>query len=101
MSSGERPIGAAKGKQSDTEALCQPPPPVHPPLVHPPLVGGGGRHLAHEQYEINRKSHAPKPLRNNFSWALLCTLDFVHPRHSAVPCTMLNTSVFRNFSYGC
>ena len=27
MSSGERPIGAAKGKQSDTEALCRPPPP--------------------------------------------------------------------------
>ena len=26
-SSGERPIGAAKGKQSDTEALCQPPHP--------------------------------------------------------------------------
>ena len=23
MSSGERPIGAAKGRQSDTEALCQ------------------------------------------------------------------------------
>ena len=46
MSSGERPIGAAKGKQSDTEALCQPPPPrnaqgkllrlVHaPPPPHP------------------------------------------------------------------
>ena len=30
MSSGERPIGAAKGKQSDTEALCQPPPPPRP-----------------------------------------------------------------------
>ena len=30
MSSGERPIGAAKGKQSDTEALCQPPPPSSP-----------------------------------------------------------------------
>ena len=28
MSSGERPIGAAKGKQPDTEALCQPPPPL-------------------------------------------------------------------------
>ena len=28
MSSGERPVGAAKGKQSDTEALCQPPPPL-------------------------------------------------------------------------
>ena len=27
MSSGERPIGTAKGKQSDTEALCHPPPP--------------------------------------------------------------------------
>ena len=27
MSSGKGPIGAAKGKQPDTEALCQPPPP--------------------------------------------------------------------------
>ena len=27
MSSGERPIGAAKGKQPSTEALCQPLPP--------------------------------------------------------------------------
>ena len=27
MSSGERPIGAAKGKQPRTEAFCQPPPP--------------------------------------------------------------------------
>ena len=27
MGSGERPIGAARGKQSDTEALGQPPPP--------------------------------------------------------------------------
>ena len=35
MSSGERPMGAAKGKQSDTEALCQPPPP--PGLPPPPL----------------------------------------------------------------
>ena len=30
MSGGERPIGAAKGKQSDTEALCQPPAPRGP-----------------------------------------------------------------------
>ena len=37
MSSGERPIGAAKGKQPDTEALCQPPPPQ---TVHG--EGGGG-----------------------------------------------------------
>ena len=27
MSSGERPIGAAKGKQPNAEALCQTPPP--------------------------------------------------------------------------
>ena len=45
MSSGERPIGAAKGKQSDTEALCQPPPlsaPPHtyrqPPHLHPQVA---------------------------------------------------------------
>ena len=36
MSIGERPIGAAKGEQSDTEALCQLPPP--PPLRKPGLV---------------------------------------------------------------
>ena len=35
MSSGDRPIGAAKGKQSDTEALCQPPPPQRPKIVRP------------------------------------------------------------------
>ena len=28
MRSGERPIGATKGKQPNTEALCQPPPPL-------------------------------------------------------------------------
>ena len=33
MSSGERPIGAAKGKQSDTEALCHTPP--TPGVSHP------------------------------------------------------------------
>ena len=31
MSSGERPIGAAKGKPTNTEALCPPPPPFRPP----------------------------------------------------------------------
>ena len=34
MSIGERPIGAAKGKQSDAEALCQPPPPARPTASH-------------------------------------------------------------------
>ena len=36
MSSGERPIGAAKGNQSDTEALCHPPRP--PPPTPCPLL---------------------------------------------------------------
>ena len=37
MSGGERPIGAAKGKQSDTEALCQPPSPSGAPAYAQPL----------------------------------------------------------------
>ena len=50
MSGGERPIGTAKGKQSDTEALCQTPPPPPGPawvlssavaLGSPPLCCGG------------------------------------------------------------
>ena len=36
MCSGERPIGAAKGTQSDTEALCQPP---NPPTPNPQVIG--------------------------------------------------------------
>ena len=35
MSSGERPIGAAKGRQADTEALCHPPPPPKSPPPPP------------------------------------------------------------------
>ena len=43
MCSGERPIGTAKGKQSDTEALCQPPtPPIHTPPGHRPGGSNGG-----------------------------------------------------------
>ena len=52
MSGGERPVGAAKCKQSDTEALCQTPPPLPVadcPTRLPPWVwvnegawGGGG-----------------------------------------------------------
>ena len=34
--SGERPVGAAKGKQSDTQALCQPPPPPGTPAADQP-----------------------------------------------------------------
>ena len=41
MSSGERPIGAAKGKQGNTEALCQPPPPPGGTVTSSPPVGGG------------------------------------------------------------
>ena len=40
MCNGKRPIGAAKGTQSDTEALCQPPPPLH---KHPPGQDNDGQ----------------------------------------------------------
>ena len=46
MSSGERPIGTAKGKQPNTEALCQtprPPPPIH---THTPRSACGIPHGA-------------------------------------------------------
>ena len=41
MSSGERPMGAAKGKQSDTEALalCQAPPPPPSGTGNSPVSG--------------------------------------------------------------
>ena len=55
MSSGERPIGAAKGKQSDTEALCQPPP--RPPLwISTSLVGV--RWASHLVLDPTRAPHA-------------------------------------------
>ena len=38
MCSGEMPIGAAKGKQTNTMASCQPPPPPH--FGHPSHRGG-------------------------------------------------------------
>ena len=45
MSGGERPIGTAKGKQSDTEALCQHPPPPPDQSDH----RGGKRNLQSER----------------------------------------------------
>ena len=41
MSSGERPIGAARGTQPNTEALCQTPPPPNCPHGIPDDRGGG------------------------------------------------------------
>ena len=50
MSSGERPIGAAKGKQSDTQALCQNPP-HGPPNAYQFVVIGNRQfgHLRHPE----------------------------------------------------
>ena len=52
MSSGERPIGAANGKQSETEALCQPPPPPSLGGTQPDKRGeiarGGGYDMPHD-----------------------------------------------------
>ena len=47
MCKGERPIGTAKGKQPNTEALCHPPPPP-PKFSHTPHapVGPIARYVA-------------------------------------------------------
>ena len=65
MSSGERPIGAAKGKQSDPEALCQTPtlfqhsPGPAPVLVcNPPPPPPGG----FERYRCQKYSAHMSPL---------------------------------------
>ena len=67
MSSGERPIGAAKGKQSDTEALCQAPPPpslrtpnVRQKVPWKPGPGPGLQTLALRQ-RLHRKTHGAAP----------------------------------------
>ena len=63
MSSGERPIGAAKGKQSDTEALCQPPPRTqHSPPPPPTLPPPGGLQGAAVSVIISGKPHQPQDL---------------------------------------
>ena len=41
MSGGETPTGAAKGKQSDTQALCHPPSPPLPRCMH--SLGNGAQ----------------------------------------------------------
>ena len=70
MSSGERPIGATKGKQSDTEALCQPPPSPAPAQLNMPY----------------RPSlcPTPRPHRNSLVWPKECLespkLSCLHPR---------------------
>ena len=58
-SSGERPIGAAKGKQSDAEALCQPPPPLGG------LGGGWGQRLKTSVCTRNRPQIS-SPFDNKF-----------------------------------
>ena len=65
MSSGERPIGAAKGKQSDTEALCPPPPlpHAHVPNTPPPLHHGRVFALCIEDYCRVCWCHSPAPCR--------------------------------------
>ena len=60
MSSGERPIGAANGKQSDTKASCQPPAPPPPPGTRPCCW-----HL--------RCAVAPPPPRRNSGLCHVCT----------------------------
>ena len=63
MSSGERPIGTAKGKQSDTEALYQhpPPPPASTPPPPPacPRTLTAGRHMVIEVPPLTDRERTP------------------------------------------
>jgi hypothetical protein len=78
MCSGERPIGAAKGKQPDTEALCQTP---TPPRAAVSVVTSGN---PHRSQALQRRSLScglvawPRPLA---SCLRLCTFARVSPTH--------------------
>ena len=65
MSSGQRPIGAAKGKQSDTEALCQIPPPprtrAHFPVPPEPLGTSCTRRFPGGSWATLSRCHTPCP----------------------------------------
>ena len=56
MCSGERPVGAAKGKQTSTMASRQPPPPpppqTHPP-THPPTPVQQALHAPHDPWQAD------------------------------------------------
>ena len=105
MSSGERPIGAAKGKQSDTEALCQPPPTPsyethcishrcggeHPPKFSilgttlgdalPTPAWEGRQRASSSIYEAEwqrSRSHRPKHPVRSMNWFCICISIFGH-----------------------
>ena len=87
MSSGERPIGTAKGKQSDTEALCQPPPPTQrsgwttrplPPQVEDSLLNR--RTCPHpEAPNLSLSIYGAQPLSPTFSPFCYNGCDFPQP----------------------
>ena len=86
--SGERPIAAAEGQQSDTEALCQPPlpPPPHPP----PCAGGQGRR-GHERKPCEKAfPHEKYPQMISASWRSFWGMDVgippPPPAPSLTPC---------------
>ena len=75
MCSGERPIGAAKGKQSDTEALCPTPPPPAPshPLRPPPsqVVADGDQVRVLIDKPIPKRKYTSRELNTKFYKAAL------------------------------
>ena len=66
--SGERPVGAAKGKQLSTKASCQHPPPPPPPLLQPTTPSiwtiSTVAHLDLDGKRISPLSPSPPPPRN-------------------------------------
>ena len=86
MSSGERPIGAVKGKQSDTEALCQPPPPPTRPgggRPPPPHRDAHGQHLDVTCHSAPPPPQSPTDCGVHYLWfAFVCFLIRSHPPQS-------------------
>ena len=86
MSSGKRPIGAAKGKQSDTEALCppRPPPPLAPFAADEPPPNGSSPLRAMKETIL--RTHAD--VSAQCMAVLACVIGNSGP--TALPRTMMN-----------
>ena len=88
MCSGERPIGAAKGKQPNTEALCQPP----PLLSSPSNIPGPGAVVACASYYSGPLQVVCRP----FGDFLAQNCDFPVGRAPEQPvCTFIATPALR------
>ena len=80
MSSGERPIGAARGKQSDTEALCQPPPPPHTYTAHKARARTRGMWPDQDRRSPSHCTHSVVPLVQGAKSGLMLMMKASGPK---------------------